>query len=313
MAISGNYSYIPVTDEFLAHWEEVDTALGAPGLVLSGAFDRAALVALRDSLATKDATIQAKLNDREIARGDIDAKKQPLRDRFDQFTARIRALYPDTKWLEALPLAPSLNDGEGKFLAPMDDALDLWQRIDNTIALPSGYLFDAFQDDLGDLREAYAAYSTAVIGLKLTREERNDTQETIRTRLVSYRQAVPSFFDKGNALIESLPRLSPKPGHTPEAVSLTGLWDGASSSALLEWTESTDNDLQDYLVLGCAAEEWDSDIAQTLATVPSGGTRQLSTVFGLGIAGAKATYRVEVRLNTGNTKLSNTAAVERPA
>ncbi len=152
-----------------------------------------------------------------------------------------------------------------------------------------------------------------LLGLKLAREERNDIQETIHARLVSYRKAVPSFFEKGSALIESLPRLSPKPGHTPDAVSLTGIWDAATASALLEWTESTDNDLRDYLVLGCAADEWDGDLAETLATVPAGGGRSFPTTFGLGLPGAKAIYRVEVRLNTGNTRLSNTAAIERPA
>ena len=177
MAISGNYSYIPVTDEFLAHWQAVNTALGLPGLVLAGAFDREALVTLRDSLVTANTTIQAKLNDREVARGDIEVKKAALRDRFDQFTARIRGLYPGTKWIEALPLAPTLSEGDGKFLPPMDDAAELWERIDNTITLPGAYGFDAFNDDIADLRTAVSDYAGAVLGLKLAREERDDIQE----------------------------------------------------------------------------------------------------------------------------------------
>ena len=124
---------------------------------------------------------------------------------------------------------------------------------------------------------------------------------------------MPSFFEKGNALIESLPRLTPKPGHTPDAVDVTGVWDAATTMAKLEWTESTDADLQDYLVLGCAADEWDADVAETLATIPAGEPREFSTTFGLGLPGATATFRVEVRLDTGNTKLSNIATVERPA
>ena len=58
MPISGASSFIPTLNDFLPHWEQVNTALGGAGpLVLrnpSGptppTLDRAALVTLRDDL-----------------------------------------------------------------------------------------------------------------------------------------------------------------------------------------------------------------------------------------------------------------------
>ena len=64
---------MPTVNEFLAHWLQTNTFLGAGGpLVLSDGSTIVILTGYRDSLMTFAASIVGKLNDVEIARGNLE-------------------------------------------------------------------------------------------------------------------------------------------------------------------------------------------------------------------------------------------------
>lgn len=82
MPIQSNASYIPTMDEFLAHWTQVNAALGATPLVVAkpggAATPRATFDTLRGTLLGNQTAVQGFINDQEIARGDINIKKAAL-------------------------------------------------------------------------------------------------------------------------------------------------------------------------------------------------------------------------------------------
>ena len=95
---------------------------------------------------------------------------------------------------------------------------------------------------------AYKTLSDADLGLTLARQERNDLQEQIHPVLRDYRKALPTFFPEGHAIVESLPRLSPLPGSTPDAITASGVWDATEMKARITWTASGNVNLQEYQV-----------------------------------------------------------------
>ena len=130
MPIVGPASYVPVTEEFLEHWLQADTELGAGNeVVLPGPVARAALVTLKDQLVAKRVEVQAELNDEEIAREELELQKTAMLTRLNQFNEKLRAFFPGSKWLAALPKVPSISEGQSNILDPLDDAATLWLKV----------------------------------------------------------------------------------------------------------------------------------------------------------------------------------------
>ena len=79
MPITGPSSYVPTAEEFDQHWATADASLG-PGneITLPDGAIQAGLTAKKDQLADKRAELQGKLNNKEIARGDVEIKKAAL-------------------------------------------------------------------------------------------------------------------------------------------------------------------------------------------------------------------------------------------
>ena len=318
MPISGPSSYLPTTDEFLPHWQTADTTLGVGNeIVLPGGVPRAGLQTQRDALSTKLAEVQAKLNVLELARGDLELRKAGLLLRLNQFNDKIRALYPGSKWERALPLVPGLHEGQGPTLTPLDDMHSLWQLLDADGALPDLTLLGAytqalFAADLAAFKTAYTTYNNAGTLVSITREERNDLQEVIYDLLKNYRVALPTYFAKTHALVDSLPRLTPEPGATPDAVSANGVWDVPTLMAKLTWAASSDANLSHYELRVCAGPNYSSDNESVLGSVLPNAPREFLTDSGLASPGHVATFKVYVLTTTGNEKGSHTVTITRP-
>jgi len=318
MPISGPTSYVPTVEEFLGHWLSVDTALGAGNeLVLPGAVNRAALQTRLDALVAKQADVQAKINAEEIARGDIEIRRSDLLTRANQFNDKVRALLPGSKWVRALPNVPTINESQGKFVQPLDDIGNLWGLINADPAIPDivllgGYVVATYLTDVTGLKSASTALNLAGSNSKVAREERNDIQDDIHAVLVSYRQLMPTHFAKTHALVESLPKLTPDPGSTPDAVTANGVWDVASGMARITWTASTNTNLAQYEVRFCAGPNYSTENESVAASIAPGGTLEVLIDHGLPTPGSVATYRVYVITSTGNEKGSNTVEISRP-
>ncbi len=72
--------------------------------------------------------VQARLNDKEGARADIELKKAVMLDRLVQFNEKIRAFFAGSKWLGALPSVPTPTEAQSRITDPLDDANNLWPR-----------------------------------------------------------------------------------------------------------------------------------------------------------------------------------------
>lgn len=319
MPISGPSSYIPVLDEFLAHWGFADASLGAGNaIVLPIGVTRSALLAKKVALVAKREELQAKLNLQETARGEIEILKITLLERVHQFTDKVRAYLPDSKWIAALPYLPSYSDGQGNFLEPLDDAATLWTQLNGdptTVAaftLLSAYTQAMFVADITALKTAYATLNAADVAATVVRSERNNLQDEIYPLLKSYRVVLPTEFSRGHALIQSLPRLTPLPGSTPAEVSITVVWDSALQQARITWTASTSNDLDHYDVRFCPGANYLTDDESIVTSVESDGNRTILTNAGLTNLGATASFKVYVVTTTGNEKGSTAVSVTRP-
>jgi hypothetical protein len=123
MAITGNASYIPTMNEFIAHWAQCNTAL-APAALLVRLPDnttktQAQFVTLRDLLQTQQNTVQSCLTVQQIARGNIFLKKIELLSWFNMFTSLLDGYYQNTDFYAARPYAPVLTAGQEAFTRPM--------------------------------------------------------------------------------------------------------------------------------------------------------------------------------------------------
>lgn len=320
MPISTIASYLSTIDEFVIHWTQVNTSLGAGGpLVLTGSFAVANLSTLKTNLQTAITAVEGPRNDKQNAATDRDLKKGPLLERLRQFRGIVIGQLAGSAYAKSAPTIPSFTASEGVFMRAMDDMQSLWVKIN--AAPPAGftgplkcagnYLVATHATDVAALRTTYTTLNNAIQTIGLRLGERDAQLPTIRTRLVQYRTVIPGIFAKGDALLLSLPRVTPPPGATPKAVNLSWVWNAGTEMADLSWSASDNPNLKEYQVRACdpptykAAEEVTVDtIAKTQTT--------FSTNEGLGVSGAVKLFKVYVVTEDDNEKGSKSVKVTVP-
>jgi hypothetical protein len=335
MAISSNASYIPTANEFLAHWASVDAFLGAgspmvlpvnPGIIPAG-FNRSGLVVLRDTLQANLDTVQEELNDVEIARGGIRLLKVALMRRLSLFIEVVVGYYAVTEFIDAKPRMPNEGDGEESFLRPMKDAKSLWVKL-NAEPAPAGLTLPItvnvgtnevpelvnvaqFTAMVTELQVAYEGVAQAEQDLRLARAVRDKTMRSIYAVLLSYRTAVLPRIAGNEPLIETLPRLTPEPGHTPDAVNASAVFE-APDAARVVHSESEDADFKEYQLRGAVGDDADTEDAVVLATHAARVPEEFVSTFGLTQPGAAVTLWVYVVTEDGNERGSAKMVVRRP-
>lgn len=319
MALTSPASFLPTMDEFIAHWTLVNAKLGANPLTISqGGVTLGTLTGLRTALLAKRALLQVKINEVQMLQADVEAKRTELLVRFNQITSRFAALVPDSRWTRALPLAPSPGAGLAVFLDAMNDVANLWAVYDleeEGFTLPGPLTQVNFQTAVTGLLTASQALANAEAAVSLTRDDRNGLQDEVRVILRDYRQAVPSYLMPGDSLIESLPRLTPARGHTPEPVNVQGQWVAATTQGKIVWDASDEATLKKYQVRwapGSEAEDYETGDEEILETVLPAEPREFLTTKGLLLPGDVSLFRVYVVLETDNEKGSETVVITRP-
>jgi len=126
---------------------------------------------------------------------------------------------------------------------------------------------------------------------------------------------VQGTFAPPNALLESLPRITPPAGSTPKAVNLSVVYDGATNMATFGWTQSGNAHFDHYSVRYCIGDKWDDDLEATLKTISKimvlTDTAALATI--LTLPGAALIAKIFVVTDTNNEKGSNAVKVKRIA
>ncbi len=323
MAISNNASYIPTMNLFLAHWASVNTALGVPLVVVKEdgiSSDRTGFLNVRDALQGNNATVIDKLNDVQITRGDIENLKAPLLARLNEFTGLLDAYWAATGFINARPKAPNMSDGQERFLAPMHDMASLWLKLDAApapggVTLPLTLSDGTVQADIaaqiGVLQTKCALLATCEQAVTLARADRDNNKLAAYEVMKAYRKAVPPKCRQQPALVETLPRLTPEDGHTPEPVNASAVFEAPDKSKVA-YDASDDAALERYELRGNPGTEYDDDDAVVIDTNLPADPREFLTNFALTLPGAQVALKVYVVLDTDNEAGSATMVVTRP-
>lgn len=306
-------------DEFAQHWDAVNTDLGSD-VTLQGGYDRDDFIAERDGLAAINTSVIQLTNVRQIASVTRDTSREAVRERIRQFRAQVQTQLAGSGYVSALPELPRERSGEGGMLEALDDASHLWTLINADVTtagftppllLAGGYDLATFNTDITGMRTAFQNVRQALKNLQLERNNRDNLLEPARERMKQYQTAVEANLPAGHALLDSVPRLSPLPGSTPDAVTLSGSWDASQNAASLSWTESTEPNLDHYELRMTPGDTYDSNNDQQVGNFPPG-TLATETTAGVSASGLSATFRLFVVLTTGNEKGSTDVTVQVP-
>jgi hypothetical protein len=328
MPISGASSYLPTINDFLPSWELVNATLGAAGPLLlrnpngtvPPTVSRGDLVAMRDALQLKHADITGQMNNVQIAAAALRAMKEALQLQGGRFNDAVRSALAGTTFESALPLLPQPGAGQGVFVEPMDDIATLWAKINVTmgingftapLVLQGGFTLTHFNDALALLKAQFELVHKEDFLVSFKIKERNRMQDLIYPILKAYRLAVPTRFAADDPLVVSLPKLTPEPGSTPDAVLANGAWNAPTSQGKLTWDESTSPDLDEYEVRWSPGPDYDADTEVTIANIPKTAPREYFTTQGLLAIGDESNFKVYVKTLTGNERGSNTVKITR--
>ncbi len=323
--ITGPSSYITTMNQFNQHWLLVNAKL-APTPMILGLPDKttmtqAQFLTLRNTLQAQQDTVQSALADVQIARGNVTLQKAALLSKFGLFTSLLDGYFSATGFYNARPYAPGINEGKENFLHPLGAMMTVWAKI-NTSPAPPGVTLplvlndgtdqSAFASAVSSLIFAYADMENKEVILQMERGERNVIQDRAYMVMKTYRESAVGKFGIFPELLESLPRLSPLPGHTPEAVNASAVFEAPDKSKVV-YDESADAALHSYELRGNVGEDYSDEDAVVIATNLPGAPREFITPFGLNQPGAKVAYKVYVILTTGNEAGSAAMFVQRPA
>lgn len=320
MPFSGPSSYLSTIDEFIGHWTDVDNELGDPPLTLQP--DGYALTDLqsdRTALAAFITELEGAINTQEGHRTNRDNQKVAMKERLRQLGGFVKSQLRTSVYAGQVPVLITMDANSGKWIIAMDDAAHMWTTINATppagftppLTLTGLYPIATFNTDVTALKTTFTSLTQSDQDVGRIIDERDALFVVIRDRLVQYRGVVESMFALEHPLVTSLPRVYPLPGHTPDAVVLSGSWNAGTSMADLSWTASADPDLDHYEVRRSGADPYDTASELVVDSLPAG-TLSLSTSEGLGSPGATMRYKVYVVLTTSNESGSNAVAVTRP-
>ena len=323
--ISNLTTYIPTADAFLSHWAQCLLAYAPKILTIrlpdNTAVTRAQFSIQRDALQAQQITVQARLTDQLIARGGIEIQKAALLVKFNLFTSLLDGYFQNTDFYAARPLAPSQSYGQLTFCLPMFDVMSLWEKINagpapSSVTLPlvlaDGSTQGTFASLVSALQFAYTNERDKAQNVTLARSARDRIQNRIYDIMKAYRESVPGIMASFPDLVETLPRLTPLPGHTPAAVNASAILEGTNQSKVV-YDASPEAMLESYQLRGTVGDEYSDEDAVVIATNAPGAPREFITPFGLTQPGAKVALKVYVILTSGNEAGSAAMFVERPA
>lgn len=332
MPITGPASYIPTCNAFLAHWEACNEVLppAAPLLVrlenTDTTVNRGYLDGLTNALLAQQNVVQQCLTEQEIARTAIYNQKVKLLARFNQFNSMLDANYRGTDFYGSRPYAPNISDGQEVFSRAIYKAVTVWEELNegpapagvtlpvvlpSTDETPGTMSVSAYASAVSTLQFAYNNELKKATRVEIAREKRNRMQTKAYEVLKAYREDVPFKMSAFPELANTIPRLTPLPGHTPDAVNASAVFEAPDKSKVV-YDESTDPTLAVYQLRGNVGDEYSNEDAVVIATNEPGVPREFNVAFGLNQPGARVALKVYVILTTGNEAGSATMFVQRP-
>jgi hypothetical protein len=169
-----------------------------------------------------------------------------------------------------------------------------------------------FASAVSGLQFAYADERAKSQDVTLARAKRNEVQVKAYVMLKAYREAVPGKLAGHPVLVETMPRLTPLPGHTPEAVNASAIFEAPNLSRVV-YDASEEVQLERYELRGNVGTHYSEEDAVVIGSRGPNEERVFVTPFGLTQPGVQVALKVFVILTTGNEAGSAPMTVERPA
>lgn len=235
MPITDIDSYVTTADDFITHWNDVNTDRVANSLTelqLPGAYSLASFTTDRDALQTAISSLEGHDNSVSIAASNRDTAKELLLERLRQFRSASDLYLKNTSYAGAVPTVPSISVAESKFLHPFDDVADLWARVDADsgidgftppLQLRGSYTLAGFNADIQTVRDLYRAVRDAENDRDIARRQRDALLGPLKDRMLEYRTAIDLEYGEGHPFHDTVPSATPSPGSTPDAVTLQGV------------------------------------------------------------------------------------------
>jgi len=321
-----NALYIQKMNAVIAHWSQVDNALAPKTLILrllekDVPMTRQQFITLRDTYQNQLNTVEGCLAAQQLARSDINIKKASLLAYFNQFTSLVDGYFRNTRFYDLRPYAPSIGDGQLVFSRPMVKMFQAWAKINEgpapaSVTLPlvleNNMSQGSFASVVSSLQFDYALEMLKEQDVILARGDRDRFQVTAYGVMKTYREVLPGKIPQLPVLVETMPRLTPLPGHTPAPVNASAIFMDPNASKVI-YDASTDATLHSYQLRGNVGDHYSDEDAMVIATHGPNDPREFITTFGLNQPGAQVAFKVYVILTTDNEAGSASLLVERPA
>ena len=93
---------------------------------------------------------------------------------------------------------------------------------------------------------------------------------------------IPAEFAEGSAFYNTLPRLPPVSSRNPDPAQANGTWNATTVEANLNWTASTDTELDHNEIRGVTGPDYDREDESNITSIPAAGPLLYATNYALG-------------------------------
>jgi hypothetical protein len=205
--------------EFQGHWEAAEAELGAAFSLPNGTA-RADFGLLVDDFASKGTFVVGEENHRQFAVRIAFLLEEQLHPNALLFNLAVRGRFHGSSHVAILDPIPNNTAARAKRLAAFDKIAHLWGQIDANnppfpgfvppFVLANGLTLAQFNTALGEYRTALEDLGDRQLDERRARAERRDLAERIWECMVQYRLTVKGLFVAEDAIVLSLPRISPR-------------------------------------------------------------------------------------------------------
>lgn len=327
MPIYGASSYPTVMSQFVQHWTDVNTALGA-ALVLSGSRTVGMFSGWLSQVETKLVETTAATMAAALRKGELDVMKANLIEWTVIFNQTVRVDHGGLSLAKRLVPAPGQSDGRGVFIEPVAKSQQIWADLNSATGLdveikrrrtlPNGTIAtetlgsDAYGELLNDLQAKWNEWDRARQKADNVREERNDVLKLAYEAMRDYRGKVPLELPADHALVDSLPQLNPDPAQRPDPPSGQGVWNAVTSQADLSGAPSPSATVvRTDLRWSPEPAGYNEENEVILTSLPVGTDLTFSTDLGLAVAGDVSRFTWVAVTEDGNEGRSNVMEVTR--
>jgi hypothetical protein len=167
-----------------------------------------------------DEVLSAEEVDRGVAKREMEIKGEPLAGIIPRFNLTVRALLPESTYVDVLERAPTPSEARAKRIGAMERTARLWEVVNLNnppypgfappLVLADGTTRAQFIANLDAYRLATGENAEATQDERMARAARRDLAEQAWRRMVEYRLVAQALLMANWPLLQTIPRISPR-------------------------------------------------------------------------------------------------------